>query len=254
MMTPLRIALRASTLLWHAARVPRPSDDRRTNAVRLRQTTARLAEAHGIRLEVVGRCPEGSFIGVSNHLSYLDPIVLAPLFDCAPIAKSEVFGWPLIGAALKGLGGIEVRRGSARSGATALRSARRSLEAGVSVLAFPEGTTSRGERVLPFRRGLFGLAARLGVPVVPIGLQFFDPKVPWVEDRTFASHYLEIAATHAILARAAIGAPLRALPDERPAAFAERTRLQVAALAGCATVKHLRVAELAESSQRQTAA
>jgi 1-acyl-sn-glycerol-3-phosphate acyltransferase len=75
-----------------------------------------------------------------------------------------------------------------------LRAAARAWEAGVPVLAFPEGTTTLGEDVLPFRRGLFGMAERAGIPIVPVSLVYDDPGVPWVDGQAFVPHYVRTAA------------------------------------------------------------
>jgi 1-acyl-sn-glycerol-3-phosphate acyltransferase len=64
----------------------------------------------------------------------------------------------------------------------------RALEAGVSVLNFPEGTTSRGG-LLPFQLGAFWLARKTGLPLVPIGMEFETPDMCWVDDEAFLPHY-----------------------------------------------------------------
>jgi 1-acyl-sn-glycerol-3-phosphate acyltransferase len=74
----------------------------------------------------------------------------------------------------------------------ALRSGLRALQKGVSVLGFPEGTTSR-DQVLPFQRGLFGLARIARVPMVPIALRYDDPAAAWVGDEWFLPHYVRTA-------------------------------------------------------------
>jgi hypothetical protein len=73
------------------------------------------------------------------------------------------------------LGVVFVARGDAHSGARALRSAEAALAGGLPVLNFPEGTTTSGRSVLPFRSGVFGLARRTAAPVVPIALAYDPP-------------------------------------------------------------------------------
>ena len=101
--------------------------------------------------------------------------------------------WPILGAGAAALGVLFVQRGDAWSGARALRSALRALESGVSVLGFPEGTTSRGDDVLPFRRGLFGMAQLADVPVVPIAIHYSTAELRWFGDTWFLPHYLRTA-------------------------------------------------------------
>jgi 1-acyl-sn-glycerol-3-phosphate acyltransferase len=64
----------------------------------------------------------------------------------------------------------------------------------VSVLIFPEGTTTHGDRVLPFKRGSFGVAALAGVPVVPVALRYESAAAAWVGDDTFLPHYMRTVA------------------------------------------------------------
>ena len=86
------------------------------------------------------------------------------------IAKADVSRWPLVGTLARELGVIFVTRGDAGSGARVLQAARAALESGLRVLELPEGTTTPGGTVLPFRTGLFGVARIADVPVVPESL------------------------------------------------------------------------------------
>ncbi|MFI5302905.1 MAG: lysophospholipid acyltransferase family protein, partial [Polyangiales bacterium] len=86
----------------------------------LQRVCNELLTAHRISVEIEGRLPDRPVILVSNHLGYLDPIVLAAHVACAPIAKREVDGWPVIGDFTRALGVNFVTRGDAMSGAAAL--------------------------------------------------------------------------------------------------------------------------------------
>jgi 1-acyl-sn-glycerol-3-phosphate acyltransferase len=132
--------------------------------------------------------PRGPVVLVANHLGYIDPLVLCSLVPCSPIAKSELRGWPLLGEGLRRLNVSFVRRGAPASGARVLKQCLRTLRSGVSVLNFPEGTTSRGG-LLPFQLGAFWLARRSGLPVVPVGMEFETPDMCWVDDEGFLPHY-----------------------------------------------------------------
>jgi 1-acyl-sn-glycerol-3-phosphate acyltransferase len=110
----------------------------------------------------------------------------------AAVAKSEILGWPGLGAALEDLGIIFVRRRDCLSGAVALRRAMRALDHGVSVLVFPEGTTTFGDEVLPFALGAFGVARLKGVPVVPVTLRYGQREACWVGDAGFVPHFVSL--------------------------------------------------------------
>jgi 1-acyl-sn-glycerol-3-phosphate acyltransferase len=166
-------------------------------------------------------------IVVANHLSYLDPIVLGGELPCTAVAKREIEGWPVLGTHLRDLGVMFVDRDDPHSGASVLRQAARALDSGVAVLNFPEGTTTRGDSVLPFRRGIFGVALRLGVPVVPVRLDFEDRNLAWVGDATLVPHYLSTASKKTLRVRVRWGPHL--CPDDFPTAdsLARLTRFMI---------------------------
>ena len=195
-------------------------------------TSSRRALAvHGVELRVDGAAPpDGPALVVSNHLSYLDPLVVATAVPCVPVSKAELAAWPVFGAVARGTGVLFVTRDSTTSRKRVMESAEAALAAGARVLNFPEGTTSDGAGVLPFRRGLFAVAQRLGVPVLPLALAYDPPGLAWIGDATFVPHYLRFAALARPAATITLGAPLpsRAYPD--PQALADAARARVAGL------------------------
>jgi 1-acyl-sn-glycerol-3-phosphate acyltransferase len=199
-------------------------------ARRAMRTARTILHVHGVDVRSVGRDPRGPCIIVVNHLSYLDPLVVCSLLPCIAIAKGETRAWPLIGRGLAALGVIFVQRGDAASGAVALRRALRALRAGATVLNFPEGTTSDGRSVGPFKRGIFGLAKLAGVPIVPARVVYDDDRVPWFGGQSFAPHYWRLAGVARVGAVVRFGAPIDAEPSEGADALAQRARAAVAEL------------------------
>ncbi|WP_437676490.1 lysophospholipid acyltransferase family protein [Sorangium sp. So ce131] len=185
-----------------------PAYRARARAHLLHRVTQDLCAMHALRVRVTGSPPEPPFVLVANHVSYLDPIVLASLTPCTAIAKQEVGGWPLIGDRARELGVMLVDRARPASGARVLRGALRALRHGVPVLNFPEGSTTRGEEVLPFRKGIFGLARIAGVPIVPAAVTYDAPELCWAGDETFVPHYLRFARRREATAFVTFGPPL----------------------------------------------
>jgi lyso-ornithine lipid O-acyltransferase len=153
-----------------------------------------LCALHGVRAFLRGTPPETPCVLVANHVSYFDPVVLAAHTPLVAIAKQDVAAWPLVGEACRRLGVSFVERGDAHSGARVLREVARALDHGVSVLVFPEGTTTSGDEVLPFKRGVFGVAQRLGAPIAPVALRYDRADAAWVGDETFLPHYVRSMA------------------------------------------------------------
>jgi 1-acyl-sn-glycerol-3-phosphate acyltransferase len=112
---------------------------------------------------------DGAYIFVTNHASMFDiPAVMSVLPRVRIMFKKELSYVPLWGWALRWGHHIMVDRAK---GTQAMRSIDRAAEAiktGGSVILFAEGTRTRDGKLLPFKRGAFTLAAKSGVPIVPI--------------------------------------------------------------------------------------
>jgi 1-acyl-sn-glycerol-3-phosphate acyltransferase len=158
-------------------------------AMRIRRRWARrLLRVAGARVRLSGVAPDFPCVLVSNHRSYLDPILLLCHSDAFPVAKAELARWPLIGRGARLAGILYLKRESGQSRADTLRQMRDKLEAGHPVILFPEGTTSALPDTLPFRKGAFQLAAKSGFPIVPVALRFADTGDYWVGRESFLRH------------------------------------------------------------------
>jgi 1-acyl-sn-glycerol-3-phosphate acyltransferase len=112
----------------------------------------------GFRIVVRGRrVRERPVLFAVNHVSYLDITVLGAVMTGCFVAKEEVAGWPLFGLLAKLQRSVFIAR---RRSAVARHGDDISerLEAGDNLILFPEGTSSDGTRVLPFKSALFAVA------------------------------------------------------------------------------------------------
>ena len=166
----------------------------------------------------------------SNHVSYIDPIAVAQELPFSAVAKLEVGAWPGVGTILDDLGVLFVRRDDPLSGAVALRRCIRLLDHGVPVLVYPEGTTSIGDDVLPFKRGAFGAAAIAGVPVVPVAMRYPWRAAAWIGNEDFLPHFLRMHKRASIPVEVHFGHPIEPGSVESAATVAESARDQVRSL------------------------
>ena len=116
----------------------------------LRRTSIRHAKWLGFHIRVHGEIPRNGLI-VSNHVGYLDIIALSVAATSAFVSKKEVAQWPIFGALAKMGATIFVdreRRGAVSGVAAEMRE---HLDAGVPLVLFPEGTSTDGTHLLPFR-------------------------------------------------------------------------------------------------------
>lgn len=133
--------------------------------LRLANTTVRVI---GVENVLTNR-PQ---IFMANHQSDFDIlIVLAHIpGQFRWIAKRELFKIPIFGRAMRNAGYIEIDRQNHAKALQSIEEAARKIRAGKSVVTFPEGTRSQDGTVRPFKQGLFHLAIRAGVPIVPISI------------------------------------------------------------------------------------
>lgn len=119
------------------------------------------------RLETLGPA-----VLVANHVSWLDPIILPIVLPRKPavLAMEELWKMPVVSWVMRSYGplAIPLRRQSVDT--KALRRALDALRAGAWLIVFPEGGIPGAEEERPFHRGAAMLAAKAGVPIVPVAI------------------------------------------------------------------------------------
>jgi 1-acyl-sn-glycerol-3-phosphate acyltransferase len=129
----------------------------------------------GIRIVYFGNelLPAGPSVIVANHSSYLDGVLLKAVLPArfAFVIKKEIVSVPLAGLLLKRLGAEFVDRFNRHSGAMDARRLMRTASGGGSLVFFPEGTFTGRPGISRFHGGAFTIAARAGLPVVPLAIR-----------------------------------------------------------------------------------
>jgi 1-acyl-sn-glycerol-3-phosphate acyltransferase len=139
----------------------------------------------GVKVRVQGLeriSPKGSYVFVSNHLSYMDtPVVLANIpAQFRFLAKRGLFQIPFLGTHLARAGHIPVPREDARAAVKTMSTAAQVIrERGVSLLIFPEGGRSVDGELASFKEGAAYIAIRAGVPLVPVALRGTREVLPY---------------------------------------------------------------------------
>jgi lyso-ornithine lipid O-acyltransferase len=202
-----------------------------------------FARLIGIKVRVVGtaikRAAGRPLIYVSNHSSWADVPVLGGVLDGRFVAKREVAGWPVIGLIARLGRTVFVSRSRASTGKE--RDSMRSvLQAGDNLILFPEGTSSDGSRVLPFRTSFFAAAAVQrdqrwpeGPLIQPVSVVYdrlgglpagraSRPVFAWYGDMDIASHFWRLTQNIGLRATVLLHTPLD------PALFTDRKALSQA--------------------------
>lgn len=156
----------------------------------------------GIRKELRGVVPQKPFLLVTNHLGYLDILVLGSITGATFVSRADVQRWPGIGVLAAGVRTIFLTRENRRDLIRVEKEIEDRLEGGGSVIIFPEGTSTAGESVYPLKPGLLRSATRLGHPVHFAALSYrTGPQDPpareslcWWGDMSFWNHFVGLCS------------------------------------------------------------
>jgi len=150
----------------------------------------------GWQVQVHGQPTSGNALYVANHISWSDIPALGSLTPLRFLSKAEVGNWPVIGWLARQAGTLFIKRGGGQA-RRIKKTMVEHLQAGESVLVFPEGTTSSGLAVLPMHGLLLTAARDAGVPVQPVTIGYRrnqrpDPVAPFVGDDSFQRHLVRL--------------------------------------------------------------
>lgn len=188
----------------------------------LRRWGRTFAALLGARIERHGPLPQAPFFLVANHLSYLDIALLAETGGCF-IAKQEIRSWPVAGRICAAAGVIFVNRGSKRDLLRVGQLLEEAMSAGRGVILFPEGTTGRGDALLPFRPSLMAEASRSNRPVHYAVISYHTPQeappadevVCWWGNQELLPHLRKLTVQPPYRARIEYGAEPIAADDRK---------------------------------------
>jgi 1-acyl-sn-glycerol-3-phosphate acyltransferase len=183
----------------------RHKNSRHTRAEWLQRHSRRALRIFRLRPQVIGTVPSRGIM-ISNHLSYLDILVLSSITPAVFVSKREVKFWPVFGQCAQMAGTVFVDRERRTQVGEINRDIEAALADGALVVLFPEGTSSNGQTVLPFKSSLLEPAAQPGHPVWVSHLQYSlndgdaGGDVCYWGDHTFLPHVLNLLGKRMIRA------------------------------------------------------
>lgn len=178
-MNTLRAAGRLLRLTWHLLRGLRilrhefavMDETQRQQA--MRDWSIQALRILGVHLQVLGEPPAGGpLLVVSNHISWLDILVLNASRPCRFVSKADVKHWPMVGKLVSSSGTLFIKREKRSDALRVVQLMAEHLRAGDVLAIFPEGTTGEGRGLLSFHASLLQAALVSDSPIQPVGLVY----------------------------------------------------------------------------------
>jgi len=156
-----------------------------------------------------GQMERGGYVIIANHVSYVDGIVLGSIFPILFVSKREVKRWPIVGQWNVLCGTIFINRQRKEEVGSLIEEMTRKLRQEANILLFPEGTSTEGEKLLPFQTVPLAAPPRRRSIIVPATITYKniddDPVtaanrdlIYWYGDMDFVSHFWKLLALHSV--------------------------------------------------------
>lgn len=210
-----------------------------------RRWSRQLLAMLGVRLRYQGALQADATLPcgliVANHISFLDIFVVNAIAPTAFVSKDEVRSWPLIGWLCRHTDTLFLERGSRSAAQRAREHLVAHLRRGKRVALFPEGTTTRGDTLLPFRSALLQAAIDAGTTVTPVVLRYravdgaHSTAPAYVDDIGLLECLRAIADEKRLYAEVVAHAPLTAAAADRRQLSAHAHRIIAHTLGGQAS-------------------
>lgn len=156
-----------------------------------------------------GSLERGGYVIIANHVSYVDGIVLGSIFPIVFVSKKEVKSWPVIGQWNTLCGTIFINRQRKETVPALVEEMTQKLRHEANILLFPEGTSTNGERMLPFQTAPLAAPLRNRSIIVPVTLTYKTIEeepvtvanrdlIYWYGDMEFLSHFWRLMSLRSI--------------------------------------------------------
>lgn len=191
----------------------------------------------GFDLEKMNR---QNFLIVSNHMSYIDMLVMSSIQPCLFVTSVDMGEIPFLGTMAELGGSIFVERRNRDRVEQDRKAIAVALQEGHNVALYPEGTSTDGSKILPFKKSLLMAAVDAHTDILPVALRYteidgipFCPsncdKVCWYGDMDFLSHILNLVKLQSIRAELIFLEPIRVRTDSTRDELAARSHTAIAA-------------------------
>jgi 1-acyl-sn-glycerol-3-phosphate acyltransferase len=179
-----------------------------------------------MKLSVIreGELPKDGALLISNHISWLDIIVIGQYLPVYFVAKSDISSWPIIGYLSRQGGTIFIRRGNKKSIKATTEKMIWVLKQNSNIVAFPEGTTTSGNEVLSFHASLFQPALLTKSVIQPVVIQYDGAakhQAPFIGEDDFVRHLIKMLCLDKVEVRLSFLPVIKSLGKDRHTVCAE---------------------------------
>lgn len=204
----------------------------------------RAIAAMNFEIEVIGLDPklmaEKNFLLVGNHMSYIDILVTSSVLPSVFVTSVDMGETPLLGPLAEMGGSIFVERRHRGKIENDMGVMAQTLRDGFNVMIYPEGTSTNGQQILPFKKSLLMSAVQAGKDILPVCLKYveidgepFGPanadKVCWYGDMTFAPHFLGVMGVKKAKVQLHFLEPIQVTPESTRHELADKTYAAISA-------------------------
>ncbi len=208
-----------------------------TRRLLVKRWSGRLLRILAVQTRVVGEigAPQGNVMVVANHISWLDIFVLNSVHAVRFVAKSDLERWPVLAQMIRGAGTVFIQRERRRDAHRVNHQMALLLASGEIVAIFPEGTTTEGHDVLPFKSSLLQPIVEAEGHVQPVAIRYRavdgarTVAAAYVGDTSFSTSFWRVCGEPALLVELTV-------PPALPARAGHRRELARAAEAAIRTV------------------
>ena len=208
--------------------------DNKSKKVLIEWWSLRLLKIFNVKLVVNNNLKKilsnKNYLIVSNHISWLDIFVINSICPVIFVSKHSVSNWPFIRWLAKATDTIFIDRNKISKIKETTRKIEYYLESKGSIFIFPEGTSTDGSSVLPFKSNLFQTAINSKSNILPIGIQYqhnnkFTSAPSYIGDMSLIASILNLIKLDSIDARITILSPMK--EDGNRKSLAKKTYLKI---------------------------
>lgn len=193
----------------------------------------------GFKVQIPNRTPIGQFV-VSNHLSYLDILVLSAVTDTTYVTSIEMKNAPVLGWMTQVAGCLYVERRNKNNLSNEIQDISNALKKNFRVTVFPEATSTNASRVLPFKKPLFKCATENEIPIQPICINYtqIDGEtfnltnrdfICWYGDMGFLSHLWSVVHLRRVMVELTVLQPIPTHKETDLAVISAHSHSQISA-------------------------